>query len=136
MSRDQLDAIRLGFSDADAEVLLDRLGSILPEKTSWSTRLRIWGDEKTDDIQVGLNGQSIEDVQVRLNVADLSLLLVGAICDLSRHFDCVLATRDGAIIQPNRESVLRTIMQSSAVQFVRDPQRFLEEAIRLDQEGA
>ncbi|MBB4613122.1 hypothetical protein [Novosphingobium taihuense] len=136
MSRDQLDAIRLGFSDADAEVLLDRLGSILPEKTSWSTRLRIWGDEKTDDIQVGLNGQSIEDVQVRLNVADLSLLLVGAICDLSRQFDCVLATRDGAIIQPNRESVLRTIMQSSAVQFVRDPQRFLEEAIRLDQEGA
>lgn len=136
MSRDQLDAISLGFSNADAEVLFDRLGSILPEKKSWSASLRIWGDEKTDDIQVGFDGQNIEDIRFRLNVADLFLPLVGAICDLSRQFDCVLVTRDGAIIQPNREAVLRTIMQSRAMQFVRDPQRFLEEAIRLDQEGA
>lgn len=136
MSREQLDEIDLGFSNFDAEVLFARLGRLLPEKKSWSARLRIWGDEKTDDIQVGFDGHTIEDIQFRLNVADLRLPLVGGICDLARHFDCILATRDGAIVQPNRESVVRTIMQSRAVQFVRDPQRFLEEAIRLDREGA
>lgn len=136
MRREQLDEIRPGFSDADAEVLFTRLGTLLPEKKSWSTSLRIWGDEKTDDFQVGFDGQVIEDIQFRLDVADLSLPLVGGICELARHFDCLLATRDGAIVQPNREAVVRTIMQSRAMQFVRDPQRFLEEAIRLDRDGA
>lgn len=136
MSREQLDEIDLRFSDADAEVLFARLGTLLPEKKSWSASLRIWGDEKTDDIQVGFDGHAIEDVQFRLNVADLCLPLVGGICALARDFDCSLATRDGAIIQPNREAVVRAIMQSRAMQFVRDPQRFLEEAIRLDREGA
>jgi len=136
MSREQLDEIDLGFSNFDAEVLFARLGRLLPEKKSWSARLRIWGDEKTDDIQVGFDGHTIEDIQFRLNVADLRLPLVGGICDLARHFDCILATQDGAIVQPNRESVVRTIMQSRAVQFVRDPQRSLEEAIRSDREGA
>ncbi|APR52675.1 hypothetical protein CA223_17880 [Sphingomonas koreensis] len=136
MSREQLDEIDLGFSNADAEELFARLGALLPEKKSWSASLRIWGDEKTDDIQVGFDGHTIEDIQVRLNVADLCLPLVGGICDLARHFDCILATRDGAIVQPNREAVVRTILQSRAMRFVRDPHRFLEEAIRLDREGA
>lgn len=135
MSREQLDDIDLRFSDADTEVLFARLGALLPEKKSWSASLRIWGDEKTDDIQVGFDGLAIEDVQFRLNVGDLCLPLIGGICDLARHFDCILASRDGAIIQPSREAVVRTIMQSRAMQFVRDPQRFLKEAIRLDQEG-
>jgi hypothetical protein len=86
MRREQLDEIRLGFSNADAEVLFARLGTLLPEKKSWSASLRIWGDEKTDDIQVGFDGQVIEDIQFRLNVADLSLPLVGGICELARHF--------------------------------------------------
>lgn len=136
MSREQLDEIDLAFSNADAEVLFAKLDSLLPEKKSWSASLRIWGDEKTDDIQVGFDGHSIDNIQFRLNVADLGLPLVGGICDVARHFDCILATRDGAIIQPSREAVVRTIMQSRAVQFVRNPQRFLEEAIRLDLEGA
>ncbi|WP_185867641.1 hypothetical protein [Sphingomonas sp. TF3] len=136
MSREQLDEIDLCFSNADAEVLFARLDTLLTEKKSWSASLRIWGDEKTDDIQVGFYGQAIEDIQFRLNVGDLCLPLVGGICDLARHFDCILATRDGAIIQPNREAVVRTILQSRAMQFVRDPHRFLEEAIRLDREGA
>lgn len=136
MRREQLDQIRLDFSNADAEVLFVRLGKLLPEKESWSTNLRIWGDEKTDDIQVGFDGQVIEDIRFRLNVANLSLPLVGAICEIARHFDCILATTDGAILQPNREAVVRMIVQSRAMQFVRDPQRFLEEAIRLDRDGA
>ena len=135
MSRAQLDETVLGFSSADAEVLFSKLGRLLPEKPSWSDGLRIWGDEKADDIQVSIGGQAIEGIQFRLNVADLSLSLVGGICDFARHFDSVLATPEGAIIQPSREAAMRTIMQSQAAQYVRDPQRFLDEAIRLDREG-
>jgi hypothetical protein len=132
MSGEQLSKIRLSFSSGDAELLLARLDTLLPEKKSWSESVRIWGDEKADDIQVGLAGQAIEDVQFRLNVADLNLSLIGGICALARQLDCRLAGRDGAIIQPNREAVVRMIMQSDAMRFVRDPQRYLAEAVRLD----
>jgi hypothetical protein len=83
MSRAQLDETVLGFSSADAEVLFLKLGRLLPEKPSWSDGLRIWGDEKADDIQVSIDGQAIEGIQFRLNVADLSLPLVGGICDFA-----------------------------------------------------
>ena len=58
MSRAQLDETVLGFSSADAEVLFLKLGRLLPEKPSWSDGLRIWGDEKADDIQVSIDGQA------------------------------------------------------------------------------
>lgn len=136
MSREQLDKIVLVFSNADAELLFTNLSALLPEKKSWSASLRIWGDEKTDDIQVGLIGPSIEDVQFRLNAAELRLHLIGGICTIARHFDCLLAAREGAIIQPYREAVVRTIMQSRAMQFVRDPQQVLEKAVYLDRGDA
>lgn len=126
MSREQLDAIALAFSSADTEGLFAQFETLLPEKQSWSSRLRIWGDEPTDDIQVGLDGQVIEDVRFRLNVGELSMPLVGGICALARRFDCVLASAEGAIIQPNREAVMRAIMQSKALRFVRDPEGLLK----------
>jgi len=132
MSREQLDAIAMNFSSAEAEALFAQLEKLLPEKQSWSSRLRIWGDEATDDIQVRLDEQAIEDVRFRLNVGELSLSLVGGICAVARRFSCVLATTDGAIIQPSREAVMRGIMQSRAIHFVRDPEGFLREATRLD----
>ena len=132
MSREQLDAIAVNFSSADTEALFAQLATLLPEKQSWSPRRRIWGDEKTDDIQVGLDGQAIEGVRFRLDLGELSLPLIGGICALARRFNCVLATTDGAIIQPSREAVIRAITQSRAMQFVRDPEGFLREAIRLD----
>lgn len=132
MSSDQLDEMHLDFSETDTEKLISHLSSILPEKTSWSPAIRIWGDEETDDIQVGLNGETIEDVRFRLNVADLKLPLIGGICILARQFDCCFATPDGAIVQPNREAVVRLLLQSRAMKFLRDPQRFLADAIRLD----
>jgi hypothetical protein len=87
MSREQLDAIAVNFSSADTEALFAQLATLLPEKPSWSPRLRIWGDEKTDDIQIGLNGQAIEDVRFRLNVGELSLPLIGGICALASRLN-------------------------------------------------
>lgn len=133
MSREQLDAAPLGLSSADTVMLFAQVDALLPEKKSWSVRLRIWGDEETDDIQIGLSDEVAEDVRFRLDVSRLSLHLVGGICGLARHFNCVLATPDGAIIQPKREAIIRMIMQSHAMRFVRDPHEFLENAVRLDQ---
>ena len=134
MNRDQIDAVELDFDGPTADAMFARVGTILPEKRSWHANLRIWGDEKTDDVQICVSGMTIKEVQFRLNVADLSLSLVGAISALAREFDCVFATRSGAIIRPYSEALVRMIMLSDAARFVSDPARYLAEAAQRDPE--
>ena len=83
---------------------------------------------------MSFDDEFIEEIQVRFDAADISLPLIGGVCDVARHFDCVFATPEGAIIQPSREAVVRTVLQSDAAHFVREPQGFIEKAVRLDQE--
>ena len=132
LSREQLDAIKLDLLPEDAPKLYGALSSLLPEKAAWSDDLRIWGDDRTDDVQVWFDGARIDFVQFRLNVADLSLELIDGICALARHFGCVLASREGAIVQPTAQAVVRAVLQSPATRFVRDPQGYLDAAILLD----
>lgn len=134
MSREQLDVIRLEIPPDKLPALYGRLSELLSEKKSWSPGLRIWGDEKSHDVQVWSDGQAIESVQFRLDANKLSVPLMTGICDLARSLDCVFATTEGAIIQPTSEAMVREMMRSPAMQFVKDPEGFLEAAIRADRE--
>lgn len=133
MSRAQLDQVVLALPIAEADVLFVKLDMLLPEKPRSYTGLRVWGNEPADDIQVSFDEQYIEEIEVRFDVADISLPLIGGVCDVARHFDCVFATPEGAIIQPSREAVIRTVLQSDAAHFMQDPRGFIEKAVRLDQ---
>lgn len=135
MSREKLGEVVLALPITEADVLFAKLDMLLPEKPRSYTGLRIWGDESADDIQASFDEQYIEEIQVRFDVADISLPLIGGVCDLARHFDCVFATPEGAIIQPSREAVIRTVLQSDAAHFVQDPQGFIEKAVRLDRDN-
>ena len=134
MSRKQLDEVVLALPIAEANALFANFFFFVTEKTVFYTGLRVWGDEPADDIQVSFDEQFIEEIQVRFDAADISLPLIGGVCDLARHFDCVFATPEGAIIQPSREAVIRTVLQSDGAHFVQDPQGFIEKAVRLDRE--
>ncbi|MFK4768988.1 hypothetical protein [Rhizobium sp. ZW T2_16] len=127
MTRAQLEAVNQDFSSPTIMHLFERLNSMMPEKTSWSPSLRIWGDEKTNDVQVVLGEPGIEGVQFRLDVANLSMPLVAQICSLAQDTACVLVTRDGAIVRPNGTSLIRAVMRSNAARYVRDPERFIRE---------
>ena len=106
----------------------------MPEMQTWAANLRVWGDDKADDIQIVGSEMRIEEVQIRLSLADLSLSLVGDICALAREFDCVFATLSGAIVRPYSEALVRTITLSDAARFVGDPDRYLAEAAQRDPE--
>lgn len=134
MSRNQLDAVKLSFSQSAASAIFECLEQMLPEKQSWCSSLRIWGDEQTDDVQIGFRDGEIEDVQFRLNVANLRLPLVGGVCLLARDFECVFATRGGAIFRPYSESFMRAILKSDAARYVKDPRRYLLEFVQADPE--
>lgn len=134
MSREQLDAIRLEIPHDKLPALFEGLSELLSEKRSWSPSLRIWGDEKSHDVQVWSDGPAIESVQFRIDANNLSVSLMTGICDLARSLDGVFATAEGAIIQPMCEAMVREMMRSPAMQFVQDPEGFLEAALRVDRE--
>lgn len=136
LSRDMLDAMDLTLGPTQQLALFSALGLLLPEKRPWSDELRIWGDEKADDITVFLDGQRIEGIQFRLEVSNLSIALIGGICALAREFGWLFASRRGEVIQPTPEAILRAVTQSPASKFVRDPRGYLEQAITVDDEPA
>ena len=135
MTREQLDAIKLDISAEKQPRLFQTLSALLPEKKSWAPDLRIWGDEKSHDVQIWFEGDRIEGIQLRLNVASPLFQLVSGMSGIARDLQCVFASRDGAIIQPSAEAVARAVMQSPAMRFVRDPQGYIEAAIRADEGG-
>ena len=112
------------------------LDALLPAKEAWSKNLRIWGDETTQDVQVWFEGERVECVQFRINAGDLSLALISGICAIARNLSCVLASRDGAVVQPTTEAVIRAVLQSPATRFVRDPKAYLAAAVLIDTGGA
>ena len=135
LSQAQLDEIDLDLPASKQASLFSALCLLLPEKPSWHAELRIWGDEKADDVQVYLDGSRVEFVQFRLDVSDLSFGLVGGFCAIARDFGWVFVTKKpGALIQPTREAIVRAAVQSPAAKFVRDPKAYIEQAVRADQE--
>jgi hypothetical protein len=130
---EQLDRITLGLSGDEEPELFDMLGKLMAERKGWTTKLRFYGDEESNDAQVSFDDTKVVNVQFRLDVYDLSLPLIGGICALARRFSCVLVCRaGGAVIQPSCEAILREVLQSPAARFVRDLEGYLADAIRLD----
>ena len=84
MSRGQLEEVVLALPIAKADALFAKLDMLLPEKPRSYTGLRVWGDEPNDDIQVSFDEQYIEEIQVRFDVADISLPLIGGVCELAQ----------------------------------------------------
>ncbi|WP_152567965.1 hypothetical protein [Sphingopyxis sp. LC81] len=135
MTREQLDEIEPEISVEKLPGLFQALSRLLPEKESWAPDLHIWGDEKSHDVQIWFEGDRVEGIQLRLDVANPSFPLVSGMCGLARDLQCVFAAREGAIIQPSAEAVVRAVMQSPAMRFVRDPQAYIEAAIQADRAG-
>jgi hypothetical protein len=130
---EQLDDIKLDLSSAQEAQLFETLGRLLPERKGWTSEMRFYGDEKSNDAHVSFDRPSVATVQFRIDASDISLSLIGGICALARRFDCVLVARaGGAVIQPSCEAVMREVLQSPATRFVRDPEAYLSEAARLD----
>lgn len=136
LTREQLDAITLPVAIIEQDRLFEELGHLLPEKSGWSNDMRIWGDETSHDVQVYFDAGEIECLQVRIDVTKPSIALVSGLCELARSRRWVFATRDGKIVQPSTEAVIRAILQSDASRFVADPKAFLEAALLADAEKA
>ena len=107
-----------------------RLAAILPPGRSWNENMRTWGDEWGDDISLFMSASGVEGMQIRVNIADLSVGFVDAICTLAQDFGWLFASESGEIIQPNRQAILKAVDKSPESKFVRNPAEFVARSSR------
>jgi len=120
----------LELSSPDRAKLIFRLAAILPPGRSWDENMRTWGDEWGDDISLFMSASGVEGMQIRVNIADLSVGFVDAICTLAQDFGWLFASESGEIIQPNRQAILKAVDKSPESKFVRNPAEFVARSSR------
>jgi len=101
-----------------------QIGLILPETKSWSTSMRMWGQEESDDAHIIYSDErkdTVEEIGFRLDANKISPDLVHRICVLSRQLRCVLMTAEYEILAADEAMVLAALNHSTAKRFVDDP---------------
>jgi len=97
---------------------------ILPERTSWSTSMRMWGQEDGNDAYVCYADESkdkVEEVAFRIDAGEISPELVRRVCILARQLGCVLMTAGYEILAPDESKLLAAINHSTAKGYIDDP---------------
>jgi hypothetical protein len=101
-----------------------QISLILPEAKSWSTSMRMWGQEEGDDAHVVYSDdrkETVREIGFRLDANKISRELVRRICLLARQLRCVLMTADYELLLSDEAMVLAAVNQSTAKRFIDDP---------------
>lgn len=103
--------------------------SVLPVADSWSAEATMYGNSKTDDIQVW-----DDSVDVRLDCSNLNIRLLESIVAIADDCGyCIVLCEGGRVIAPIVEQVTEALKASSASRFVKDPNAFLASSDRIFQ---
>lgn len=101
--------------------------SVLPIADSWSPEATMYGNSKTDDIQIW--GDSVD---VRLDCSNLNIRLLESLLVIANDCGCCIVLCDGGrVIPPVFEQVIDALKASSACRFVKDPKAFLASIDRI-----
>lgn len=101
-----------------------QISLILPEAKSWSTSMRMWGQEEGDDAHVVYSDdrkETFREIGLRLDANKISRELVRRIWLLAQQLRCVLMTADYELLLSDEAMVLAAVNQSTAKRFIDDP---------------
>ena len=106
--------------------------SMLPITKSWSDEATMFGNSKTDDIQIWK-----DSVNVRLDCSNLNVALLEAVVAVASESNCCLVLSEGGrIIPPVLHLVLDAANASPASRFVKNPTGFIVSNDRIFSSGA
>lgn len=105
----------------------EQFSKILPPSDSWSDAILCWGDEKANDIQVGLENSAVTDIQIRLALHTDFRVLLNPIIEVTEELNCVFFFPELHLISNATEAALMAALGSSrAARFVKNPSKYLE----------
>jgi len=105
---------------------IETLSKLLPPAKSWSENLLCWGSEEEHDIQVSLENESIEGVNIRIDLNQKLNKIINKIVITAKKIDCVFFFPEyRTITEANEFELKRALQNSQAAQFVKSPTSFL-----------
>lgn len=89
---------------------------ILPVKQPWGSdpAMELWGDDKSDDFTVFTNGESVESIELRVDIRKLDDQLLAEFLDLASAWRCVLVERRHATVCRMSVAQLRAMLAGHA----------------------
>ena len=127
----ELPPLSFPFSSEQFEQLAS---NYLQSAKSWSEKVRIWGDDRKDDLDLFTEDGKVIEVRARLDLRDLTIERVRKLLRLAQTLECCFVEgRKGEVFAATEEALLDSIRTSRSAAFVVDPHGFLK---RLSQEPA
>ena len=112
----------VAWESADASVVERRISNVLPQHTSWSSKLLLWGSEETDDIQLWSEAGKIRSLVVRFDLRRPNRPLFEAIIAAAHDLQlAILDLEHKRAVAGDVKSLLAAAAESSAAHFVTDP---------------
>jgi len=101
-----------------------QIDEMIPQKSSWSESMRIWGNEDGDSVYViyiDERKDKIECIWCRIDVRSISHSFVRGICTLAQQLECILVTAKHIVLKADEASMLAAINDSTAKKYLEDP---------------
>jgi hypothetical protein len=92
-----------------------------PELRSWSSDLRMWGDEQSNRIDVSYGLGKVSNVEFRIELRSLSIRFIDLLSDFARKSNCVLVSAHSLrVVEPIRADILTHLCKSHGANNVWD----------------
>jgi len=105
----------------------EKIATLLKPAQSWTSEIKIWGDDEGDNIHVVYDDAKISEITVRFDLRDISLDLLTGAASLAQHFECCCMSESFHVFKPDTENIVEAIRTSPASEFIRSPKRFFKE---------
>jgi hypothetical protein len=96
-------------------------GEWRPEMESWSTGLRMWGNEDSNRIDVSYKNELVTAIEFRVELRSLNIHFIEVIADFARKSNCLLLSLHSLVlIDPLRQNILLHLCRSPGANRVLD----------------
>ncbi|MBN1763843.1 MAG: hypothetical protein JW860_01175 [Sedimentisphaerales bacterium] len=113
------------------------LDEILPESSSWSPEIRIWGDNYGDNISVMFEGDKVEWITIEIDIRGSYINFASNIISLAKKWDCLLFIQNenkGKCIKPELNDLINELHASLLYKYIHNPEDALRDLHRRRQE--
>lgn len=126
----QMDGEEWWANHQPPQELAQWISDILPEATSWSSSVRIWGQEEQrgNSVSVFYTDESlaiIQWIEARIDVRVIDRVFVSSLATLAARLNCYFATVDCHMVKPELNDIMNALEHSTAQKFVSDPEATL-----------
>jgi hypothetical protein len=109
----------------DSESLARRFSNIVPESESWSTEIRMWGDEDSNRIDLVYEGERVVECLIRIDTSNFSHKFLIEVLKVAVEMKLLAWTEEGYIFEPDFKLIESLMNRSEAASFSKDPEGFI-----------